>query len=228
MRAVALALLATALAEPALADDDGEPRLSLPTEGDRLAWRRPGFRLALGLGYGQLSGLRGAPSATLYAATLRSGLRLDADWSVLASFQYAVARSGVTGLRYAGTIDPTWHVTPSFALALGFGFGGIVGSTGAMDPSPGAGEIESSYTFPDARTPLASCSGVGATALARAEWSYVLGPRASTGIALEALGQWTGCVADTGRVEPDTGEAIVRRQWWPHAGATLALGVTWR
>ena len=32
------------------------------------------------------------------------------------------------------------------------------------------------------------------------------------------LGQWTGCVDDTGRVEPDTGQAIVRRQWWPHVG----------
>ena len=88
--------------------------------------------------------------------------------------------------------------------------------------------IDTSYTFPDARTPLPSCSGVGAAGLARAEWSYVLGPRASTSVALEAFGQWTGCVDDTGRVEPDTGTAIVRRQFWAHAGATLAWGITWR
>jgi hypothetical protein len=225
----ALATLALALAAPALAlADDGEPRLSLPTEADRQAWRRPGFRLELAGGYGELAGLRGAPSARLYAAALRAGVRLDDDWSVVASLQYALARRGVRGLRYAGTIDPTWHVTPSLSLALGFGFGGIVGSTDGMDPAPGGDEIETSYTFPDARTPLADCSGVGAAALARAEWSYVIGPRASTSIALEALGQWTGCVADTGRVEPDTGEAIVRRQWWPHAGITLSLGVAWR
>ena len=56
----------------------------------------------------------------------------------------------------------------------------------------------------------------------------MLGPRATTGFALEAIGQWTGCVDDTGLVEPDTGQAIVRRQWWPHVGVVGGWGVTWR
>ena len=88
--------------------------------------------------------------------------------------------------------------------------------------------IETSYTFPDARTPVASCSGVGVAGLARVEWAFVLGPRTQTSIALEAIGQWTGCVDDTNRIEPDTGTAIVRRQWWPHAGITLGWGIAWR
>jgi hypothetical protein len=54
----------------------------------------------------------------------------------------------------------------------------------------------------------ASCSGVGAAGLARVEWGYVLGPRAQTSVALEVVGQWTGCVDDTNRIELDTGTAI--------------------
>jgi hypothetical protein len=56
----------------------------------------------------------------------------------------------------------------------------------------------------------------------------VLGPRSSTSLGLEARGQWTGCVADTGTVEPDSGQAIVRRQWWPHLGASAVWGIAWR
>lgn len=215
----------------ARADDDGEPRLSLPTQADRAAWRTSGFRLGLGLVYGRLVGLRGAPSGRLIGPTIRTGVRLDDSWSVVASFQYAAASKsgGLSGLRFAGTLDPTWHVTPSLALAVGFGFGGIVeGRTGRMDADPLPSTIDTSYTFPDARTPIASCSGVGAAGLIRLEWSYVLGPRAQTGVSLELVGQWTGCVDDTNRVEPDTGTAIVRRQWWPHTGATLGWGITWR
>lgn len=211
--------------------EDPEPKLSLPTEADRQAWQRPGFRLGIAASYGELVGLRGAPSGALYAANLRAGLRLDARWSIAASFQYALASrsGGIEGLRFAGTIDPTIHITPSVSVALGFGFGGIVeGQTTRADAMPLPSSLESSYTFPDASTPLAKCSGVGAAALARAEYAYVLGPRMAGVIGVEVVGQWTGCVDDTGRVEPDTGKAIVRRQWWPHTGATLSVGFAWR
>ena len=212
-------------------DDDGEPRLSLPTAADRTAWRTSGFRLGLGLVYGRLVGLRGAPSGRLIGPMVRIGVRLDERWSVYTSFQYAAAsqRGGLSGLRFAGTLDPTWHITPSLSVAFGLGFGGIVeGSTGRMDAAPLPDTIDTSYTFPSARTPIASCSGVGVAGLARLEWAYVLGPRSQTSVSLEAIGQWTGCVDDTNRVEPDTGTAIVRRQWWPHTGATLAWGIAWR
>ena len=212
-------------------DDEGEPRLSLPTAADRVAWQTSGFRLGLGLVYGQLTGLRGAPSGRMIGATIRAGLRLDASWSILTSFEYALARKsgGLSGLRFAGTLDPTWHLTPSLSIAVGFGFGGIVeGTTGRADADPLPSTLDTSYTFPNARHPVASCSGVGVAGLARVEWTYVLGPRAQTGVSLEAVGQWTGCVDDTGRVEPDTGVAIVRRQWWAHTGVTLGWGIMWR
>jgi len=216
---------------PPPADDDGPPRLSLPTEGDREAWKKSGFRLGLGLTYGRLVGLQGAPSGRLLGPTFRFGLRLDAGWSIMTSFQYASASAagGLSGLRFAGTIDPTWHATPHLSLAVGVGFGGIVeGPTGRPDISPLPNTLNSSYTFPSAGPPLPSCSGVGAAGLVRAEWSIVLGSRALTSFSVEALGQWTGCVSDTGHVEPDSGQAIVRRQWWPHVGATGTWGVTWR
>lgn len=231
---VAIAMLLVAHARPAHAEDDedGAPRLSLPTEADRVAWQKPGFRLALGGGYGQLVGLGGAPSGRLIAAKLRAGVRLDAKWSLFGSFEYARASQsgGLSGLRFAGTIDPTYHLTPNLALALGLGFGGIVEGrrTGRMDADPLPATLETSYTFPDAHDPIASCQGVGAAGLVRLEWGYVLGPRTQFVATVEAVGQWTGCVNDTNRFEPDTGKAIVRRQYWPHTGGTLSIGVMWR
>lgn len=212
-------------------EEEGEPKLSLPSEEDRQAWQRPGFRLGLGFGYGELVGIGGAPSGRLLAANLRAGLRLDERWSIAGSFQYALASrdGGLAGLRFAGTIDPTWHVTPALALAVGLGFGGIVEqSTQRMDAEPLPDALESSYTFPDASAPMASCSGVGVAGLARLEYGYVLGPRMQAVVGAELVGQWTGCVDDTGRVEPDTGKAIVRKQWWPHTGGTVSIGVAWR
>ncbi|HEX4416701.1 MAG TPA: hypothetical protein VH165_02330 [Kofleriaceae bacterium] len=214
-----------------IVDEDGEPRLSLPTQADRDAWRTGGFRLGLGLVFGDLVGLRGAPSGRLIGPVIRVGLRLDEQWSILTSFEYASASAhgGLSGLRFAGTIDPTWHVTPSLSLSLGFGFGGIVeGRTGRMDADPLPSTLDTSYTFPDARHPIASCSGVGAAGLVRIAWSYVLGPRAQTAVSLEVVGQWTGCVDDTNRIEPDTGVEIVRRQFWPHTGGTLGWEIQWR
>jgi hypothetical protein len=221
----------TGLATSSTDEEEGEPKLSLPTEADRQAWLRPGFRLGLGFGYGEFAGIGGAPSGRLLAANLQAGLRLDDQWSLLVSFQYALAsRAGeLDGLRFAGTVDPTWHVTPSLAVAVGLGFGGIVeAAPDRMDPAPHSNQLESSYTFPDASTPLASCSGVGVAGLARVEYSYVLGPRMKATLGAELIGQWTGCVDDTGRVEPDTGKAITRAQWWPHTGGTLSVGVAWR
>jgi len=217
-------------AAAAAKDDEGEPRLSLPTEADQDAWLRAGFRLSLGLSYGRIQGLEGAPSGRLLGPTVRVGLRLDRDWSILASFQYlnAASPSSLHGLRFSGTIDPTWHATRHFSLAIGLGFAGIVGGRYGMDVMPFGSTLGTSYTFPSASPSLPGCSGVGAAGLVRTQWSWVLGPRAATDLGLEGFGQWTGCVDDTGRVEPDTGQAIVRRQWWPHVGVTGTWSITWR
>ena len=104
----------------------------------------------------------------------------------------------------------------------------IVGSPDRPEVTPLPSTLGASYTFPSPGPPLPSCSGIGVTGLARAEWSIALGPRAMTAFGLEGTGQWTGCVDDTGLVEPDTGKAIVRRQWWPHVGVIGSWGVMWR
>jgi hypothetical protein len=220
----------TVFASPA-ADDDGPPRMSLPTESDRAVWKKPGFRFGLGVIYGRFFGINGPPNVQLIGPTIRLGIRLDERWSLMGSFQYLyeTGASGLRGLRYAGSIEPTWHATEHLNLGVGIGFGGLV-ETGSSrrNPPPDPTTLETSYTFPDARTPLPACDGVGVAGLLRAEWLYVLGPRSSTGLALEADGQWTGCVDDTGRTEPDTAQPIVRRQWWPHFGGSLAWVILWR
>jgi hypothetical protein len=211
-------------------ENEAEPRLSLPTEADWAAWQRSGFRLSLGLTYGRMQGLEGAPTGRLLGPTLRLGLRLDRSWSIMASLQYANAASPASlhGLRFSGTIDPTWHATRHFSLAVGLGFAGIVGGRYGMDVMPFGDSLGTSYTFPSSSPAMPGCSGVGEAALVRTQWTWVLGPRSATDLGLEAFGQWTECVDDTGRVEPDTGQPIVRRQWWPHVGVTGTWSVTWR
>ena len=213
-------------------DDDGEPKLSMPTEADRVAWERPGFRLGLALAYGEFKGLGGAPSGRLLGPQVHAGLRLDKDWSIVISLEYAraSAANALSGLRFAGTIDPIWHVTQSFSLALGVGFGGIVeGRTNRTAPDPSTYPSNTSYTFPpDASTPLSSCSGVGLAGLARAEYGWVLGKRERFSAMFEVVAQNTGCVSRTTLIEPDTAQPIEQHQYWNHVGATLALGVTWR
>jgi hypothetical protein len=223
--------VATALVLGAASAHAEVARTSLATESDEAAWTRSGFRLGLGINYGQFTGLDGAPSGRLKGVYARAGVRLDSDWSLMLSINYALAETvgELSGLRFAGTVDPTWHITPSLSLAIGVGFGGIVeGRTGRADVDPLGDSIESSYTFPDASTPLPSCSGVGLAGLVRVEYSLVIGPKASIAVSAEALAQSTQCVEDTGRVEPDTARPIERRQVWPHMGGQLALGVTWR
>src|SRR5262245_41816149 len=109
-------ILVAALLAPAVAHAEG--RLSLASERDDDAWARAGFRLELGLLYGTLDGLGGAPGGRLVGGEMRTGVRLDRAWSILLSLQYAYASAPheLSGLRYAGTIDPTWHVTRSLSL----------------------------------------------------------------------------------------------------------------
>lgn len=210
-------------------DEEGTPKLSLPTQADREAWQTSGFRLGLGMEYGRMIGLRGAPSGRLLGAVLHAGLRLDKDWSLLATFRYgsASASGQLSALRFAGTVDPTWHVTPSLALAMGFGFGGLVeGSTSRTDNPMQATDV--SITLPSSNPPVSSCTGVGVAGLARATYSIVMGPRSTFNIEAEIFGQYTSCQGRRPTVEPDTAQPIVRTQYWPHTGATLGLGFAWR
>ena len=228
--AAVLGTTAPVFAPTPVFDEDAPPRFSLPTETDRALWKKPGFRFGLGLVYGRLYGIDGPPNGSLIGPTIRGGVRLDDAWSLMGSLSYLYARGSGTamqGLRFAGTVEPTWHATEHWSLAIGIGFGGIA-ETGSSRPNPAPTTVDTSYTFPNAKTPLSSCNGVGVAGLLRTEWTVAMGPRSSTGLFLQMDGQWTDCVDDSGRVEPDTATSIVRRQWWAHLGGSLAWEILWR
>jgi hypothetical protein len=230
MRSLAIVAALGAVAH-ADKDPDGEIKLSLPTEDDRVAWQRPGFRLGLGLVYGEMFGLRGVPSGRELAVNMHAGLRLDADWSLIASFKYGrvSAANGITGFLFTGTLDPTWHVTRSFSLAAGMGFGGIVGGrTNNADIDPLGSTLQGSYTYGSSNPALPACSGNGFVGVLRAEYAWVLGPRSQTRVELEITGQYIECQDPTGITEPDTAAPIIRTQYWPMTGTTLSWGFTWR
>ncbi len=213
-------------------DDDGAVRLSLPTEEDRAAWRRSGFRLALGILYGQMRGSGEVPDLTLKGVVIRPGIRIDRQWSIYLPLQYAGTSHG--GARFAASVEPTWHITPSIALGFGVGYAGLIGLDTYGDggfgsgPERDLGMLGQSYTFPDVETPVSNCNGVGVTAFARLEAGYVLGPRSRTHVALEALGQRTGCEEQSLVRDNFTGEFFTLRQWWAHTGMSLSWGIEWR
>jgi hypothetical protein len=213
-------------------DDDGAVRLSLPTEEDRAGWRRSGFRLALGVLYGDLRGSGAVPDLTLKGVAIRPGIRIDPQWSIYLPLQYALTSHG--GARFAAAVEPTWHVTPSLAIGFGVGYAGLIAVTtyglfaAGQGPENDLGMLGQSYTFPDAKAPVSTCDGVGIAALVRAELGYVLGPRSRTHLALEALGQRTGCEESASGRDSFTGNQYKFRQWWSHTGLSLSWGIEWR
>ena len=74
----------------------------------------------------------------------------------------ASTAGGLDGLRFSGTLDPTWHVTSHLSLAVGLGFGGIVeGSTSRPEVDAAAGLALTLVHLSERSPPLPSCSGVG-------------------------------------------------------------------
>ncbi len=213
--------------------DEGLPfKLSLPTEDDVVAWRAGGFRLELGMAYGQLEGLFGAPAGRLLGATVRVGARVDARWTLLGSFQYQQASEvgGISGLRYSGTLDPTLHVGDHLQFAFGVGFAGLV-EVGNPRPDPNPSDftnLADSYTYLSARTPLPQCTGIGIVGLLRAGWQQILGPMSALTAFVEFAGQHLACEQRIGRVDPDTARPFFRRQYWFNVGGVAGLNVGWR
>ncbi|MBI5608984.1 MAG: hypothetical protein HY902_08890, partial [Deltaproteobacteria bacterium] len=208
----------------------------------RAAWTKPGFRILLGWDYGWVRGLAGAPGGRGNGVVIRLGTRLDRDWSLLLNFSYGsvgaapatgtygTPTTGLSGLRFVGTIDPTWHATDNLQLAMGFGFAGLTeGRSGRTEPDPEQLKtLVSSYTLTKPYPPVSSCSGVGVAGLLRAEYLFVLGPMLATGATAQVDGQWTGCSQTAARLEADTAQPVNRRQWWPQLGASLGWVVGWR
>ena len=229
--AILLLVAATGLAPRAHAEeeDEDEPifRLSLPTKEDREAWREPGFRVQLGYAYGELFGIDGVPKGTTHSALVRVGARLSSDWSLYGAFRYAVLSGAHPGLRYTGTVEPTFDLIDGLRLTLGLGVGGFVIPEDEDPVLPEEG-IVATYTYEDTSTVLGACSGAGVVAIARLEYAFVIGPLFSTGPALSTDASWTGCRQVIDRLEPDTGRPVALEQYWHHHEVTLAWMLSWR
>jgi hypothetical protein len=214
--------------------DDYVLRLSLPTETDRDAWREPGLSVQLAYGQSWFGGSGPALPFSTNAFSLRTRVRLDAWWSAAAVFTYEAAGGEFSGLRWAATVEPTFHPLPDVGVSLGVGYAGLMGnSTAAMvgTPSDKPPVDRSQEVAPRDFAPgelLTACTGGGLVALARIDWIFALGPLFATGPYADAGVQWTHCTAPLGGSDAETGEAIVGRQWWRHGGATVGWWLAWR
>ena len=114
------------------------------------------------------------------------------------------ARAASTGLRFAGTLEPTWHVTPQLSLAVGIGFGGIVeGSTSRADPTPLPQHARHVVHLPGRAARRCRAATASAWRASRAPSGRSCSARARRrGFAVEFDGQWTGCVERHRRSSP--------------------------
>lgn len=227
--AIALAT-AVALVAPRAWADDAEPRfrLSLPTEEDFEAWRQPGFRVQLAYAFGGLRGQSLTPSMTAHSAELRLGVRLDEFWSLYGTFRYAVARGDRSGLRFSGTVEPTFHIIAGLSASLGVGIAGFVTGNSLGEVVPPDGGVVASYTYPTTQPPLGACTGEGVMALARLEYLFVVGSLFSTGPAVQTGLQWTGCRQSLDAIDFDTGEGVELKQFWTHHTWSFSWVLAWR
>ncbi|MBI5507238.1 MAG: hypothetical protein HY903_00670 [Deltaproteobacteria bacterium] len=220
--------------------DDYVVRLAFPTEQDFETWRLPGFRIALGYGYGRLWGSVPETDLSTHHLMLRPSVRIDAHWSIASSCVYSIAGKDVTGLRWSVSLEPTFHPVAGVAVAVGVGYAGILGNRNEYRPSsfaPASGSAPGSGL--DSQAPARSrsvlrdevlneCSGAGWNALARAEVLFVVGPLFASGPFLQADQQWVECEESFGESDLETGHSIVVKEWWGHKGVSLGWWFSWR
>jgi hypothetical protein len=199
-------------------------RLSLPTQDDVDAWNNPGLRVALGYGYGSVSGTYPALSFRSHSFALRPSVRLDSSWSAGLTLLYG---TGPNGVRWSMTAEPTFHPWRQLSLSVGVGYGGLSVSDffrGGFYPSD-AQEVSREL---GAAEPLSSCTGSALSSLARADYLFVVGPLFASGPFLQAHAQWTRCRESFGSTETDTGLPTTYTQWWRQTGLTFGWWFAWR
>lgn len=234
----ALPLLLAVLATPAAAwaqaeivvnedelDFQESEELLSPSE----AWQQPGFRVQLSVGYGGLIGVDGPPDGALLGVEVGVGVRLDPSWSLMAAIRYEGGFDPLGGFAFSTSFEPTWHLWEGLSVSIGAGIAGMIDTGPHPDPNGGdADSIPASLTYQEAEQLVGSCYGYGTTATARVAYWVPMGHNSAFGVALRAGGQWIGCEDATGRVEADTADAIVRRQWWSHFVWGVQGGFQWR
>jgi hypothetical protein len=200
-------------------------RLSLPTQSDVDAWHAPGLHMQLGYAYGLVHGFGPAFSWRSQTFLLRPSVRLDEHWALGVTLLYG---TGPTGVRWSATAEPTFFPWRQLALSVGAGYGGLLvgnsaASTGGLQ---GPTEVVSRELTGSER--LNSCSGSALSTLARAEYLFVAGQLFSSGPFVGVSSQWTHCEQTFGRVDVETGRAIVLSQWWHEGAVDLGWWFAWR
>ena len=192
-------------------------------------WQGDGLRVDLAYVQAEVTGLNGSPNGLIQGIQIGIGTRLDPQWSLSGSLRYGVGREGLSGLNFSGLLSSIFHW---HGLGLGLGIG-VVG----IDERPNArqeayptlsSEIVSSYTLPQANPPISRCSGfgplMGLNLLYRLPISQIFGLKLGIQIDRARI----ACEQDTDRVEPDTAQGIVIRQYWDHWSWSWYGALTWR
>ena len=192
-------------------------------------WQSPGLRVDLAYVETQVTGLSGSPSGLIQGIQIGIGTRLDTEWSLAGSLRYGIGREALSGLNFSGLLSSIlhWH-----GLGLGLGIG-VVGVDERPNTRPESypnlsNDILSSYTLSQADPPISRCSGfgplMGVNLLYRLPISQVFGLKFGTQIDRSRI----ACEQDTYRLEPDTAQGIVIRQYWDRWSWSWYGALTWR
>ena len=134
------------------------------------------------------------------------------------------------GVAFSGILAPTLHVWKGLKASVGVGVGGAVELQPARrNPNPEYDDIlVASYTYPSNAEPLPNCVGFGMLGAAQLAYWYPLSGLTSFGIGLRYDYSEFACERSTRRVEPDSAEAILIRQWWAQHAWSASVGLSWR
>ena len=192
-------------------------------------WQSQGLRVDLAYVETQVTGLKGSPSGLIQGIQIGIGTRLDTAWSLAGSLRYGIGREALSGLNFSGLLSSLFHW---HGLGLGLGVGAV-----GIDERPNArqeaylnlsNDIVSSYTLSQAEPPISRCSGfgplVGINLLYRLPISQVFGLKFGAQIDRARI----ACEQDTYRLEPDTAQGIVIRQYWDRWSWSWYGALTWR
>lgn len=192
-------------------------------------WKEEGLRVDLAYFESKVSGLYSSPNGLIQGVQIGLGTRIDQQWSLAGTLRYGVGSEGLSGLNFSGLLSTVFHW---YGIGLGLGIG-LIGveerfNARADQHQVLASEIVASYTQAEHHPLLSRCVGFGPmtalTALYRLPITTVFGLKVGVNIDLARL----ACEQSTDRVEPDTAESIVIRQYWDRWSWSFFGGLTWR
>ncbi len=233
-------VLSLCWASPLKADERDEPeeegyqlRISLPTEDDYVQWLEPGFRLALGYGYGLFTHLEHDEDLWAHAMSFRPHLRLNEQWGVGVTLNYGISKGDlIQGLRWSTTFEVTGYFYEQLGLTLGAGLGGLWVTCSDESYYACSVYLETASTtesrYLTSRERIADCEGDGLVGVARLDYFFVTGSNFASGPYVDATAQRVRCTERTGKTNIQTGRDIELWEHWSHIGMNAGWWFTWR